>query len=121
MSDTGRALDTDVHAIATKWGLDPNLIQAVVNAEGGGDAIIRAVQCSIPTVTTREKALEVLCRSATHAMGDWVRTMGPGPAAYVVFFAGRWAPTGVANDPTHLNLNWARNVLNLWQPDYYKT
>jgi hypothetical protein len=45
--------------------VDARLIQAVVH-------IITAVQCSIPAVQTREEALRVVCRSAVHAMSDFI-------------------------------------------------
>lgn len=108
-------IDPDVRGKATYWGLDPRLIQAVVNAEGGGTAIIRAVQCSIPSVQTREKAIEVLCRSCAHALCDYVKAHHA--ESFVAFWGARWAPRGVANDPTDLNAHWAPNVTKLWDLD----
>jgi len=105
-------IDADVHAAAEHFGLDPALIQAVVNAEGN---ILRAVQCSIPTIATRAEALDVLCRSAVHALCDWVKAGGdPRKDAFVEFWGARWAPPNVANDPHHLNANWDSNVERLW-------
>lgn len=106
-------IDPDVKGIAARFGLDAKLVQAVVNAEGGGTAIIRAVQCSLPSVQTREKAIDVVCRSAVHAMSDFI-TADDSRRDFVEFWAERWAPQGVANDPTHLNSNWPGNVLKLW-------
>ena len=54
-------IERDVRGIARRFGLDPALLQAVVNAEGD---IVRAVRCSLPSVTTREEALCVTARSA---------------------------------------------------------
>lgn len=105
-------IDPDVRGIAKQWGLDAALVQAVVNAEGGGAAIIRAVQCSIPAIQTRAQALQVLCRSITHAMSDLVRAKYAGE--FVEQFGAKWAPVGVANDPTNLNTNWSGNVKKLW-------
>jgi hypothetical protein len=102
-------IDLDVRRIATRFGVDPKLIQAVVRAEGD---IVRAVQCSVPSVTTREKALEVTCRSAAHAMSDYLKQHGA--EAFVDFWAARWAPQGVANDPKGLNRNWPKNVKARW-------
>lgn len=103
-------IDPDVRAVATHFGVDAHLIQAVVNAEGD---ILRAVQCSFPSVQTREKALDVTCRSAVHAMSDFIQH---GQAEdFVSFWAERWAPTNVANDPKHLNENWPHNVFKLWR------
>lgn len=104
-------IDDDVATAAKHFGIDPALIQAVVNAEGN---ILRAVQCSIPSVTTRAQAIDVTCRSAVHAMSDFVKWGFADP--FVLFWAARWAPQGVANDPHHLNANWPKNVLSLWGP-----
>lgn len=102
-------IDPDVRGVAAHFGIDARLIQAVVNAEGD---IVRAVQCSVPSVQTREKALDVLCRSAVHALSDYVKA---GHATdFVEFWGARWAPQGAANDPTHLNQNWPKNVKVLW-------
>jgi hypothetical protein len=108
-------IDADVLAVAKDFGLDPWLLQAVVNAEGN---IVRAVQCSIPTVTTRAVALQITARSCVHAMVDWIKS-GPGDnverrGAFIAFWANRWAPRGAANDPHDLNANWASNVQAIW-------
>lgn len=103
-------IDADIEAIAKHWGLDPSLIQAVVVAEGN---IVRAVQCSVPTVTTRAEALEVLCRSCTHALWEFVKS-GSDRSDFIYEWAQRWAPQGAENDPKNLNANWPTNVLRLW-------
>lgn len=102
-------IDPDVRGIAGFWGVDPALIQAVVQAEGD---IVAAVRCSIPSVETREQALKILCRSAAHALSDFVKRNHHD--AFVQFWAERWAPPGAANDPHHLNKNWPVNVTRLW-------
>lgn len=104
-------IDADVRSIAKQFGVDAALIQAVVNAEGN---IVKAVQCSIPSVTTRQQAIEITCRSAAHAMSDWIRAHAK--QDFVAFWAARWAPVGASNDPTHLNANWPKNVLAGWKP-----
>ena len=105
------AVDPDVYRIAKRWGMDPTLIQAVVKAEGN---ILRAVQCSIPSVKTREEAIEITCRSAVHALCDFLDDSRLRPE-FVNFWAARWAPQGAVNDPTGLNQNWAGNVLEIWE------
>lgn len=102
-------IDVDVAAVAKNWGLDPTLLQAVLQAEGD---IVKAVQCSLPGVTTRPAALNVLARSCTHALVDYVHQNDA--SGFVKFWQQRWAPTGVSNDPTNLNANWYANVLKLW-------
>jgi hypothetical protein len=115
----------DVQRIAKHFGVDPRLIQAVVNAEGN---IVRAVQISVPSVTTRDEAIEITCRSCVHAMSDFISGTLKDPvdplgfnnhprASFIRAWASRWAPIGATNDPTSLNANWPRNVLRLWQED----
>lgn len=113
---TQRIIDADVLKFARKWAGDSpefaRLIQAVVDAEGN---IVRAVAISVPSVATRDAALDVLCRSACHALIDYVLQGGPASGAdFVEFWARRWAPKGVKNDPTNLNANWPKNVKQLW-------
>ena len=103
-------LDADVQDIAKHYGVDANLIQAVVAAEGD---ILKAVQCALPKTKTREEAIGITCRSAAHALSDFVKARSD--AAFVAFWADRWAPRGAANDPHHLNANWPKNVLRLWR------
>lgn len=99
-----------VRDTAAHFGVDPALIQAVIAAEGN---ILKAVQCSIPSIDTREKALEVTCRSANHAQSAYVSTHDA--AGFVAFWASIWAPTGAKNDPHDLNRNWPLNVLRMWK------
>lgn len=102
-------IDTDVQHWADFFGEDPRLLQAIVQAEGN---IVRAVQCSFPTVQTRDKALEVTCRSLNHRRREYVAQHGQA-TDFLAFFASKWAPRGVQNDPTDLNANWLDNVRTL--------
>ena len=104
-------IDHDVDTIAHQFGVDAALIQAVVTAEGN---IVKAVQCSVPNVKDRAEAIEIVCRSAAHAMSDWVKQDPERHAAFVKFWGARWAPVGATNDPTNLNSNWITNVTRLW-------
>jgi hypothetical protein len=106
--------DADVVIVARKFGLDPSLLQAVVTAEGD---ILKAVRCSLPDTKDRAAALDITARSCVHAMCDWVKNGGEERQdSFIAFWANRWAPTGAANDPHHLNENWASNVDRLWTP-----
>lgn len=105
------SIDPDVRGVSQHFGVDAALIQAVVNAEGN---ILKAVQCSIPSVQTRDKALEVLCRSAVHAMSDYIRLQSSSRAEFIAFWGERWAPIGAGNDPRGLNANWVPNIRKLW-------
>jgi hypothetical protein len=103
-------IDPDVRGMAAHFGVDAALIQAVVNAEGN---ILRAVQCTFPSVQTREKALDIVCRSAVHAMNDFIRARGE-QSDFVTFWGAKWAPLGASNDPHDLNANWVPNVTKGW-------
>jgi len=105
-------IDPTVKRIAAKFGVDPKLIQSVVRAEGN---ILKAVQCSFPKVSTVDEALEITCRSAVHAMSDYLTLTDSD--GFVKFWGQRWAPLGVKNDPTNLNKNWPGNVLKFWSVD----
>jgi hypothetical protein len=116
---TIQTIDPDVLAVARGFGLDPALLQAVVIAEGD---IVRAVQCSIPLVTTRDQALRVTARSAVHAMCDWIDDDNDRQQAFIVFWGSRWAPIGAANDPkSNVVTSWLRLRLSLIRASYGKT
>lgn len=107
-------IDADVKRIAKRFGAPAELIQSVVKAEGN---IVKAVECSTkldPNRDKREQALEITCRSAAHALFDFVQQGGAGAAAFVDFWAQRWAPVGASNDPTSLNKHWPVNVKKFW-------
>lgn len=106
------AIDPRITAAANHWGLDPSLVNAVVQAEGGIAHILTAVQCSTKSVQTIEEALEITCRSATHRMWEYVKTHCG--VQYVEYFGSQWAPIGVENDPHNLNVNWVPNVKKFW-------
>jgi hypothetical protein len=106
-------IDPDVRGVAKRFTNVQEfaaLMQAVVNAEGD---IVKAVRCSDETVTTREKALEVLARSIVHRLLGYVIDGGH-RAEFVTYFGSKWAPLGVANDPKNLNQFWSKNVTKLW-------
>jgi hypothetical protein len=103
-------IEQDVQHVAEYFGEDPRLLQAIVNAEGN---ILRAVQCSVPSCQTRDRALQITCRTINHARRDYLAQHGQN-ADFVAFLSKRWAPPGAANDPTHLNENWPNNVRKLW-------
>jgi hypothetical protein len=102
-------LDADVVIVARRFGVDPVLLQAVVKAEGD---ILKAVRCSLPETKDRAAALDILARSAVHALSDYVKRTDP--QGFVVFWGKRWAPVGADNDPLGLNVNWTKNVYRLW-------
>lgn len=106
-------IDADVAAVAKQWGLDPVWVQGIVTQEGN---ILKAVQCSMPSIQTREAALQIVCRSLVHRMGDYMKMLGV-VSGFVAFFGGHWAPVGADNDPRGLNVHWVPNVRKLWGVD----
>lgn len=105
----------DIERLARHYGVDAALVQAVMLAEGGTlEHLLRAVQCSLPNTRTTDEAIGITCRSAAHAMSDWIKTQALYRAMFVSYWAHRWAPVGADNDPHNLNLNWSQNVLKLW-------
>lgn|SRR5574338_627647 len=102
-------IDPDVARISKRWNLPAEWVAAVIRQEGGREAIVRAVQCSIPSVKTFDDAVDIVCRSAVGALvrlvqgrelvGEWVSVFGA-----------KWAPVGVANDPTNLNAHWVPGI-----------
>jgi hypothetical protein len=108
-------IDPDVQAVCDRFTVAPNfaaLVQSIVIAEGGRQAIIKAVQISEPHVITFQDAVSVVCRSAVHRMTDYIK--GSSGEAFVTYFGSFWAPIDAENDPTHLNENWAPNVAKGW-------
>ena len=93
-----------------KWTAQRELlIQAMIKAEGGEKAFIRAVQISIPSVKTFEQAKEVAINTLTHL--TWEYAVKDGYEGFVGYLGSIWAPIGAENDPTNLNKNWIPNVL----------
>ena len=66
-------IDQDVRALTSVFGLDPELLQAVVVVEGD---ILEAVQRRYPKVRLRDEALPVVARCGVRAMCDWIRNGG---------------------------------------------
>jgi hypothetical protein len=99
----------ELEAVARHMGTPKAKLSAVEHAEGGPPRIVKAVSCSVKGVRTREEALMIAARSINHAQSDFIDELGL-TAQWVDYFAKRWAPVGVANDPTNLNANFPRNV-----------
>ena len=120
-----------IATVSAYYGIDGALLQAIVDAEGGREAFIRAIQCSKPEVNTFEVALAVGAKTVRNALGmypgnpfgikfhtapdPWTGEGGSRRYCYSSDFVARlgshWAPIGAANDPRNLNLNWVPNVL----------
>lgn len=109
-------LDALIYDKCRFFGLDERFIKAMVKAEGGSDAFVRAVQCSIPTCKSLEKAIEIACRSVSHRAFEYAIMATEDPEQFdkydnfVHYLGSKWAPLGVSNDPTNLNKNWVKNV-----------
>jgi len=105
-------LEADVRSVAQEFGLDPYLLQSVVNAEGGD--IAGAVREAVPSVTTRVEALRVAARSAVRAMSDYINFGGTNRRdAFVMYWGRRW-DWGALPARDWLSDTWAENVYRLW-------
>ena len=113
--------------------LDPfsALLDAMIQAEGGPDAFVKAVQCSLPEVQHLEEAIARACKTVRNLAATcpanplmMVPRVGSDPwtqeamprrlavtDAFISSLAAKWAPIGAANDPHGLNRNWEANVL----------
>lgn len=105
----------DIAAAGQHWATTPlfgQLVEAIERAEGGPEAFLRAIQCSVP-VQTRAQAIEVACRTITHRLLTYLVEHDL-EASFILYLAKTWAPPHVANDPRGLNAHWAANVLTLF-------
>ncbi len=125
----------------TAFYLDPfrPLLLAMIRAEGGQAAFVKAVQCSRPDVQTFAMALAIACKTIRNKVVDF-QSRGLGPVLkmlarkradpwtgesfprqlivsdeFIAFLATQWAPRGVANDPKDLNQNWPVNVIRIYR------
>ncbi len=125
----------------TAFYLDPfePLLLAMIRAEGGQAAFIKALQCSRPDVQDFGTALAIACKTVRNRVIDyqergigqlfvlvhhtrqdpWTKEAAPRRLAvsetFIRFLAARWAPVGVANDPKNLNANWPGNVIKIYR------
>ena len=116
------------------------LLMAMIRAEGGEAAFVKAIQCSYPKTKDFPEALARACKTlrnrvveyqsrdlgplmetqAAAAMDPWTGEALPRrllfTTTFIEFLGARWAPVGADNDPTALNVNWVPNVTAM----YYK-
>ncbi|HYM23262.1 MAG TPA: hypothetical protein VEU08_08640 [Vicinamibacterales bacterium] len=107
-------IEPDVYRVASTFGLDASLLQAIVDNE---EDIVRAVQCAVQSVSTRSEALQITARSAVHAMCDYIKS---GAAErqddFIRFWSRRWS-SFAAEDPKEaalLKAGWKTNVDQWW-------
>jgi hypothetical protein len=92
------AMDTSTYS-------DDEIANAIYLAEGGAKTshpygILKKYKVTTP----RQACLNTIA----HARRDW-----DGKGDFIEFLGNRYAPIGVANDPTNLNRNWVSNVKSL--------
>src|SRR5512135_1304630 len=98
------------------------LLDAMVRAEGGEDAFLRAIRCSKPMCSSYGEALAIACKTIRNRvlscqefgvkLYDTVRHKETDPwtgednprrlvfsEQFIRFLGERWAPVGVENDP----------------------
>jgi hypothetical protein len=111
------------------------LLEAMVEAEGGPDAFIKAVKCSMPDVDSFEVALARACKTVrriadeqagkikvfsvkvTDSLDPWTGESTPKVLIvtdeFIDVLASIWAPPNASNDPKGLNRFWSGNVKTL--------
>lgn len=113
------------------------LLDAMVRAEGGEDAFLRAIRCSRPLCSSYGEALAIACKTIRNrvlacqqfdiplyetvrhnAMDPWTGEENPRRLVFsekfIQFLGERWAPVGADNDPQNLNHHWVSNVLSIY-------
>lgn len=79
-----------------------SVADAIYKAEGGVKTRHPyGILAKYKNTTPRQACLNTIA----HAYRDW-----DGKGDFIEFLGNRYAPIGVANDPTNLNKNWIKNV-----------
>ncbi|MGH8011556.1 MAG: hypothetical protein ACREQ4_03515 [Candidatus Binataceae bacterium] len=112
--------------IAVAHGVDPRFMLAIRCTENGAAGREFGV-LSIAAPTWLDQC-RVACVSVAHRLAEFENQVtrygktvsySRGEARYsdefVKYFASRWAPAGVVNDPTDLNAHWQRNAEALYK------
>lgn len=106
-----------IRRIAAEIGVQPQFLAAIRVAEGGGPG--REFGVLSQEAPTYEEQCRVCARSIRNNLFRYVtRHDGAFPVnrddryspGFIAFMAARWAPVGVANDPSNLNAHWVANV-----------
>jgi hypothetical protein len=118
-------LDAERPAIVracAKHFVDANFVGALRLAENGAPG--REFGVLSVNAPTYDAQLAVCVATVCHRLTTFPKnplwlTPPPTPRLaynreFVSYFGSIWAPSGVANDPTNLNANWARNVWQLY-------
>jgi hypothetical protein len=104
-------INPTVAKVCNQWKINPNNIQAMIQAEGGNEAFIRAVRIGVSYVGTFEEAVDVACRTYSHKLNDFMELDSERFRKWINYLGSKWAPIGAMNDPHGLNKNWVPNVL----------
>jgi len=107
---------------AARQGVQATFLAAIRIAENGGVGREFGI-LSVPAPTYEEQA-DVAARSVRNSLLRYVSShhdqwpFDPHDhytAEFIYFIASTWAPRGAENDPTHLNVNWPRNVGDVYR------
>jgi len=125
---------------AVRFYLDPftPLLHAMIRAEGGPEAFVKAVRCSFPETADLPEALARAAKTIRgrviayqqfgigplvemvrrNEQDPWTGELGPRclrlTDRFIEFLGAHWAPLGVSNDPTNLNRHWIPNVRRIY-------
>jgi hypothetical protein len=106
---------------AERTGIDPQLLVALRRTENGGPGReFGVVGVSAPTLEAQARVAANTIRNTaqryTEQGGELLdTTTGRYSEGFLRFLSARYAPVGVANDPTGLNRHHARNLIALYR------
>lgn len=97
----GTASFSNADSLTASYSVE-QIANAIYIAEGGANtAHPYGILKKYKTTTPRQACINTI----KHAIKDW-----DGKGDFIAFLGNRYAPIGVANDPTGLNRNWIKNV-----------
>lgn len=111
------------------YGVDPYFIAAIRHTENGGDGKEFGVLSK--AAPTYQQQLNDCCATVRNKIiayktepFDFISKQGliltiAYAADFVKYFASKWAPSDVENDPNHLNANWYPNCLKTYNQMKY--
>lgn len=116
----GDTEDRTIFGIAQQIGIDARLLAAIRKAENGGPGREFGV-VSTPAPTYHEQAT-IAANTIRNNVARYETERGYSAVVngrytdeFIRYLSGIYAPIGVANDPTGLNVNWTRNVSNFYR------
>jgi len=108
-----------IQSTALQYGIDARLLAAIRKAENGGPGRefgIMSVPAPTYTDQARAAAQTIKNNQARYEAetGYSSSVLGRLTDQFIAYLGGKYAPVGASNDPSGLNNNWVRNVMNFY-------